>query len=55
MGVVQMIGGSIFAIIGVTVVIPMTSKDNGPVWFGVLWTAAAVVGAVMGGIIAFSD
>jgi hypothetical protein len=55
MGVAQMIGGTIFAIIGLTVVIPMTSKDNGPVWFGLLWTGAAVVGAIMGAINAFSD
>ncbi len=55
MGVVQMIGGIIFAIIGLTVMIPLMSKDNGPVWFGFLWTGAAVVGAIIGAINAFSD
>ncbi len=54
-GAVQMVGGLVFAIIGLTVVIPMTSKDNGPVWFGLLWTGAAVVGAIVGAVNAFSD
>jgi len=55
MGFFQMIGGTIFTIIGLTVVIPMASKDDGPVWFGLLWTGAAAVGAIMGAINAFSD
>ena len=54
-GVAQMIGGIIAAIVGLAVVIPLTSKDNGPVWFGVLWTVAAVIAAIMGAINAFSD
>jgi hypothetical protein len=54
-GVAQMIAGSIFAIIGLAVVIPLMIKANGPVWFGVLWTLAAVVAAIMGAINAFTD
>jgi hypothetical protein len=54
-GFVQMIGGSIAAIVGLTVVIPMTSKDNGPVWFGLLWTGMGVIGAIIGAINAFTD
>jgi len=50
-----MIGGIIFTIIGLAVVIPMISKHNGPVWFGVLWTLAAFAGTIMGAINAFSD
>ena len=55
MGLVQMIGGIVFAMIGLTVIIPMMSKDKGPVWFGLLWTGAAVVIAIVGAINAFSD
>jgi hypothetical protein len=54
-GSVQMIGGILFTLIGLFVIIPMTSENNGPVWFGVLWTLAAAVGAVIGAINAFSD
>ena len=54
-GMAQMIGGAIFTIIGLTVVIPMMVKNNGPVWFGLLWTAVAAIGAIMGAINAFSD
>ena len=50
-----MIGGIVFTLIGLVVVIPLMSQNNGPVWFGVLWTGAAAVGAVMGAINAFSD
>jgi len=55
MGVAQMIGGGIFTIIGLTVVIPMLVKAHGPVWFGLLWTGVAVAGAIMGAINAFSE
>jgi hypothetical protein len=55
MGAAQMIGGIIFTIIGVAVVIPMMSKEGGPVWFGFLWTGAALIGAVMGAINAFTE
>ena len=54
-GVVQMIGGGVFALVGLTVIIPMMIKADGPVWFGLLWTGAAVVGSVMGAINAFSE
>ena len=54
-GVVQMIVGGVFAIIGLTVVIPALSKADGPVWFGLLWTGLATAGAIMGAINAFSD
>ncbi len=54
-GAVQMVGGIVFAIIGLAVIIPMLSKANGPVWFGLLWTGAAVVIAIVGGVNAFSD
>ncbi|MDF7807551.1 hypothetical protein P4E94_08895 [Pontiellaceae bacterium B12219] len=52
----QMIMGGIFAIIGVTVLIPTISKDNdGPVWFGLLWTGGALLGAIFGAINLFTD
>ena len=50
-----MIGGSIAAIIGVVVLIPMLSRDHGPVWFGVLWTGLGIAGAITSAINAFSD
>ncbi len=54
-GVVQMVGGIVFALIGMAFVIPMTYRANGPVWFGVLWTGGAVVIAILGAINAFSN
>jgi hypothetical protein len=53
--VFQMIGGGVFVLIGLIVVIPAASKGGGPVWFGVLWTFFAAVIAVMGAINAFSS
>ena len=54
-GFVQMIIGIVVIIIGVAAVIPMTSRNNGPVWFGLLWTGVGIVGAIIGAINAFSD
>ncbi len=31
------------------------AKSNGPVWFGVIWTLAALGGAIFGAINCFSD
>lgn len=51
----QVIMGGIFACIGLFVLIPKMEETHGPVWFGVLWTFAALVGAVIGAINLFSD
>ena len=51
----QMIMGGIFACVGLFVVIPTISKTDGPVWFGLLWTFAALGGAIVGAINLFSD
>src|SRR5262245_6767461 len=55
MSAAQMIVGIILALVGVSVVIPMMSKDGGPAWFGLLWTGVALIGAIIGAINAFSD
>lgn len=44
----QMVGGGIFAVIGLTVVIPATKEIGGPMRFGGLWTLLAAIGALIG-------
>ena len=50
-----MIGGGIFTIIGLTVILPQVEESGGPMWFGGLWTLLAAVGAVMGAYNFFSE
>ena len=51
----QMIGGGIFAIIGLAVIIPLLAKEGGPMWFGALWTLIAVIGGLIGAYNFFSE
>ncbi len=51
----QMIACGILTIVGLTVVIPLLSKDRGGVWFGILWTGIGFVGAIIGAINALSE
>lgn len=51
----QMVGGGIFAIIGLTVVIPAIKENGGPMWFGGLWTLLAATGGFMGAYNFFSE
>ncbi|MDQ8196466.1 SHOCT domain-containing protein [Coraliomargarita sp. SDUM461004] len=51
----QMLGCGVFAIIGLTVIIPMIEKEGGPMWIGVLWTFGTAIGAVFGAYNFFSE
>jgi hypothetical protein len=51
----QMVGGGIFAIIGLTVIIPGMKESGGPIWFGGLWTLLAGTGALIGAYNLFSE
>jgi hypothetical protein len=51
----QMVGSAVFAVIGLTVIIPLMREDDGPVWFGVIWTLLALVGAVTSAYNFFSE
>jgi len=51
----QMLGCGVFAIIGLAVIIPTIEREGGPMWFGVLWTILAGVGALTGAYNFFSE
>jgi len=50
-----MVGGGVFAIIGLTVVIPAMKENGGPLWFGGLWTLLAATGGLIGAYNFFSE
>lgn len=41
--------------IGLTAIIPSIEKEGGPMWFGVLWTLLAGIGALTGAYNFFSE
>jgi hypothetical protein len=51
----QMLGGGLFALIGLIVIIPSMKEAGGPVWFGVIWTLLAASGTLMAAFNLFSE
>jgi len=47
--------GSVFTLAGILVVIPKMVSTEGPIWFGVLWTLAALGGTIFYAANAFTD